>query len=229
MLSRTSLLLFFALASNLGQAQTYVRTKHNFGVTFGYSPTDMSITERAGSLRVGNNGQAISAGLTKQVARIVYPEIFYLRHQGFTPYSDENNTPVPFRWNGLGLGCLLKVDVAVFDVRKRKGYCFGRVLNLIAGGDYVLPFAVSDVPFEAKMKGEGAVKVGFGLYSAWGGSKRSHKTWTIHWEAAYRHGLSPFMTVEDRPVPGRTESWKHGSVNLTLRVMRHKVFKFSDM
>gem|GEM_PF-2023426 len=226
-MTRTLILLLLCACMQHASAQTYVRTSKNFGLFAAYSPANM--TQRPGSFRTVNNGQALSAGLTRQVWQIVYPELFYLRHQGFTPYSDENNTPVPYRWNGIGAGLAVKLDLFAFDVRKKNGYCFGRMVNLIAGGDYVHPVAVTATPFESKAQGEATARLGLGMYSVWGGSSRAKKSWTIHWEATYRYGLTPFMTAIDRPAPGMNDAWTHSSVNLTLRVIRHKVYKFSDM
>lgn len=208
-------------------AQTYVRTRHNAGLVLSYSPFDL--TERPASFRSDAKGSLLMAGVTKQMAGILYPEVFYLRHEGRMPYTTEGTPATPFNWNGIGAGLTAKFDVLVYDKHKRGGNCFARVLNVVTGMEYVMPFSASAVPYDVKLTGEAAAKLGFGSYSVWGGSARNHKAWTVHWEMTYRYGLSPFIKVADMPHPGLTDAWTHNSVSLTLRVIRHKVYKFSEM
>jgi hypothetical protein len=83
-----------------------------------------------------------------------------------------------------------------------------------------------NLPFDPK--NEFAGKIGIGMYSVWGGSAKAHEAWSIHWEAFYRYGITPFM-ITTNPLTNETEKFHHGSVGVNLRVVYHKTYKFSEM
>ncbi|MBC7861921.1 MAG: hypothetical protein IAF38_03045, partial [Bacteroidia bacterium] len=129
--------------------------------------------------------------------------------------------------NAAGAGFLMKLDLLHFGSKKKNGYCFGRMLNLILGQEYVYPLGMNRSEPGLKQNGELAGKVGVGMYSYWGGSSKKHLGWTIHWELYYRHGFTPYLK-SDFGTAGNN-NYKLSSVGLTCRVIRHKTYKFSDM
>jgi hypothetical protein len=206
-----------------GNAQHYVRTKHNFGVTASYSFFDA--TQFKPGLKNSVNGTALSFGLTHEWKNMLYPELFFTQHSGTMPYSNEGGIAAHYKTYAIGAGMTARFDLFSFDNKKKNGYCFGRVFNILLGVEDVQTLN-KNLPFDPK--NEFAGKIGMGMYSVWGGSAKAHEAWSIHWEAFYRYGITPFMSATN-PVTNETEKFHHGSVGVNLRVIYHKTYKFSDM
>lgn len=217
------LLLFFK-----GNAQHYVRTKHNFGITASYNFIEDTRFKNS-SHRV-EQGNSFAFGLTKQWKTILYPELFFIQHKGSFPASNESPVAAAsYTMNGIGTAMLVKLDLFSIDNKKKNGYCFGRVVNLIAGAEYVYNFDISSSSPELKTFNETSGKIGLGMYSVWGGSSKKNMAWTIHWEGYYKYGFTPFMKIESYSPDGSAQAFEHSSAGVTLRVMYHKTYKFSDM
>lgn len=206
-------------------AQHYVRTKHNIGIAATYSPFDNTVNHwKFDNLKTGST---FSAGITKSYGDILYPEIYFVQHTSEFPVAQgENLTDEKYKWNGIGAGLLMKVDLFSIDNHKRNGYCFGRVVNLGLGVNYAQALSLTDNNSAFIKRNELSAKAGLGMYSVWGGSAKNHEAWTIHWEAMYNYGLSPFMTQTNYSDGAK---FAHSSVTLGLRVMHYKTYKFSDM
>lgn len=215
------LLFLFANAN----AQHYVRTRHNFGVTASYSFFDA--TQLKPGTRNAGTGTSMSLGITRQWHRVLYPELFVVQHAGKMPYANEIVVASPYQTFGIGAGITGKFDLFSIDNKKKNGYCFGRVINLLLGVEDVQTIG-KNLPGNFNPKNEFTGKIGLGMYSVWGGSSRKHQAWTIHWETYYRYGFSPFMTAVN-PATAETEKWHHGSFVVNLRVLHHKTYKFSEM
>lgn len=218
-------LLFLFSAAN---AQHYVRTKHNFGIAASYNFIDDTRIKNS-SHRVGQ-GNSFALGLTHQWKTILYPELFFIQHKGSFPSTVESPLAAnTYTMNGIGTGMMAKLDLFTFDSKKKNGYCFARVLNLIAGAEYIYNFDINSPNTNLKTFSETNGKIGLGMYSIWGGSSKSHMAWTIHWEGYYKYGFTPFMKITAYSADGTDQSFEHSSVGVTLRVMYHKTYKFSDM
>lgn len=206
-----------------GNAQHYVRTKHNFGITASYSFSDAA--QHKMGLKNAGNGTAMSFGITREWKNILYPELFFTQHAGTMPYANEGGLAIAYKTNNIGAGMTMRLDLFPFDNKKKNGYCFGRVFNILLGVEDVQALN-KNLPFDPK--NEFAGKTGLGMYSVWGGSAKKHLAWSLHWEIFYRYGISPFMTTVN-PVTNETEKFHHGSVGINLRVIYHKTYKFSEM
>ncbi|MBI3511567.1 MAG: hypothetical protein HY064_12970 [Bacteroidetes bacterium] len=217
-MKRIALLPALLFATGIS-AQHYVRTKHNIGICASYSPFDNTVQQW--STHDIKNGSAFTAGICHEWNEIFYPEIFFVQHSSSFPLSNEEGT-VNYKWNGVGAGILMKLDLFSIDNRKKNGYCFGGMINYDLGFDYVHALQLSPSENNFSKHDELAAKTGLGMYSVWGGSSKNHEAWTIYWEAYYRYGLTPFMKEGG-------EDFSHGSFNLGLRVMHYKTYKFSDM
>jgi hypothetical protein len=218
-------LLFATVSVN---AQHYVRTKHNFGITASYNFIDD--TRLKNSFRGIDPGNSFAVGITHEWKDFLYPELFFTQHRGTFPTTPESNViTTTYQLNGIGSGLTAKIDLFTFDTKKKNGYCFGRVLNLIVGGDYVYNFPINSANALVKSENEVDVKAGLGMYSIWGGSSRKHMAWTIHWEGYYKYGFTPFMNIGNFNADGSAQSFEHSSVGVTLRVMYFKTYKFSEM
>jgi hypothetical protein len=217
-------LLFFVTTVN---AQHYVRTKRNFGVTTSYNFIEntrlQSRPERAAE------GYSFAIGITRQVKRVLYPELFFIQHRATFPSSVESPVAASaYVFNGIGGGMTAKLNLFSFDSKKKNGYCFARVANLLVGVDYAFNF---DISTNANLKtlNEANGKIGLGMYSVWGGSSKRHMAWTIHWEGYYKYGFTPFMKIESYTPEGTAQAFEHSAIGVTLRVMYHKSYKFSEM
>ncbi len=218
-------ILFLSLNMN---AQHYVRTKHNFGITASYNFIDD--TRLQNSFRGIGQGNSFGIGITHEWKNFLYPELFFTQHSGTFPVTPESPYgAASYKLNGIGAGLTAKIDLFSFDNKKKKGYCFGRVLDLIFGGDYVHNFGFNPADDFAKPQNEIDGKIGLGMYSEWGGSSKSHEAWTIHWEAYYKYGFTPFMEIKNYAADGNSQSFTHNSIGITLRVMHFKTYKFSEM
>ncbi len=211
-----------------GNAQHYVRTKHNFGITASYNFIDDTRLNKSGhGIAQGN---AIAFGITHEWKNCLYPELFFVQHNGTIPSSNESPVVASsYHLNGIGTGLTGKLDLFTFDCKKKNGYCFARVLNLIAGADYVYNFKMNSTNPNIKTGNEANVKIGLGMYSVWGGSAKNHMAWTIHWEGYYKYGFTPFLNIQNYAADGSAQSFAHSSVGVTLKVMYFKTYKFSDM
>ena len=217
--------LFLCIAGN---AQHYVRTKHNFGMTASYNFIDD--TRLKNSHHGIEQGNSFSIGMTHEWKNFLYTELFFTQHMGTFPMAAES--PVvssTYKISGVGTGLTAKIDLFTFDNKKKNGYCFGRVLNLILGGNYTYNFDINAANANLKTLNEADGKIGLGMYSIWGGSAKNHMAWTIHWETYYKYGFTPFMNIENYNADGSAQSFEHSSVGVTLRVMYFKTYKFSDM
>lgn len=212
-------ILFLLLCSITANAQHYVRTKHNIGIAASYGFAD-NTTEQWSTKSV-KPGSTFSAGLTRSYADILYPEIFFTQHISEFPLSNEQGV-VPYKWNAIGAGLMTKFDLFSIDNRKRNGYCFGREINLDLGMDYTHGLNLSKKQEGFSQHDEIGAKAGIGMYSVWGGSAKGHEAWTIHWEAYYRYGLTPFMQ-------NNGTDFTHSSFNIGLRLMHYKTYRFSEM
>lgn len=208
-----------------GNAQHYVRTKHNFGVTASYAFFDA--TQFKPGLKNSGMGTSMSFGITHEWKSILYPGLFFTQHTGVMPYALEGQVPVSYKTNNIGAGMTARFDLFSFDNKKKNGYCFGRVFNILLGIEDVQPLQ-KNLPGGFNSRNEFAGKIGLGMYSVWGGSAKKHLAWSLHWETFYRYGISPFMTGIN-PVTNESEKFHHGSVGINLRVIYHKTYKFSDM
>jgi hypothetical protein len=206
------------------RAQHYQRTRHNIGLTATYSPFEWNSASR--NFSASARGSMFALGLTRSYNDWLYPELFYVHRSNALPQTAETVAPSNYTLHEAGAGLLVKLDLFSIDNHKRDGYCFGRVVNLLAGADYVQPLASSGLPAASKTKGEIGLKAGLGMYSVWGGSAKKHQAWTIHWETFARYGMNPFLTV---PASTGDSDYRHLTAGLTLRVIHHKVYKFSDM
>ena len=218
--------MFAGLFADRLAAQTYNRTKKNIGI-FGtmYLP---EFSARKGSNSGTTKGTGFAVGLTRKMGNVFYPEIFFVNHrnQVILPDSADVWRASSVSSNSIGAGFLLKLDLFTFNSKKKNGYCFARILNLILGPEFVYPISLS-APAGIKQKPEFALKAGLGMYSVWGGSSKGHKGWTIHWEAYYRRGFTPYLRSDF----GELGNHKYmlSSIAVTLRIIRFKTYKFSDM
>jgi hypothetical protein len=218
-------ILFVSLSVN---AQHYVRTKHNFGVTASYNFIDETRLKK--SFHGIEQGNSFAVGITHEWKNFLYPELFFVQHSGKFPVNTESPlAAASYKMNGIGMGLTAKIDLFTFDNKKKNGYCFGRVLNLIFGSDYVYNLPMNSVDGLVKTRNEFDAKAGLGMYSVWGGSAKKHMAWTIHWEGYYKYGVTPFMDIKNYAADGSALSFAHSSVGVTLRVMYFKTYKFSDM
>jgi hypothetical protein len=225
---RKLLLLPALLLPFAGNAQHYVRTKHNFGITASYNFIDD--TRLKNSIHGIDQGNSFAIGMTHEWQSFLYPEIFFTQHRGTFPVAAESPIAAStYQLNGIGSGLTAKIDLFEFDNKKKNGYCFGRVLNLILGGDYVYNFNINSTNPNLKTLNEADGKIGLGMYSIWGGSAKNHQAWTIHWEGYYKYGFTPFMNIQNYSPDGSAQSFEHSSIGVTLRVMHFKTYKFSDM
>jgi hypothetical protein len=225
---RKLLLLPVLLLTIAANAQHYVRTRHNFGITASYNFIDD--TRLKHSFRGIEQGNSFAVGITHEWKEALYPELFFVQHRGTFPTAVESPVAASaYQLNGIGAGLTAKLDLFTFDSKKKNGYCFARVLNLIAGADYVYNFDINSSNQNLKTLNEADGKIGLGMYSIWGGSSRKHMAWTIHWEGYYKYGFSPFMNIEDYSPDGTSQSFKHSSVGVSLKVMYHKTYRFSEM
>lgn len=206
------------------RAQHYQRTRHNFGLTATYSPFDWNSASK--NFSAAAKGSMFSIGVTRSWKDLLYPELFYTHRSNTLPQTSETVAPTNYTLHEAGAGLTMKLDLFSIDNHKRDGYCFGRIVNVLMGADYVQPIASSGLTSSMKTKGEVGLKAGLGMYSVWGGSAKKHQAWTIHWETFARYAANPFLTVTD--VTGDT-NYRHLTAGLTLRVIHHKVYKFSDM
>ncbi|HTL82254.1 MAG TPA: hypothetical protein VL651_11140, partial [Bacteroidia bacterium] len=188
---KSLLLLPALLFVNMMNAQHYVRTRHNFGLCAEYTPFDHTVTPW--STKTIKTGNEFKAGITHSFSDIFFPEIFFVQHSGEFPSSIEQGfDPAKYKWSGVGAGLLMKLDLFSMDNHKKNGYCFGRVVNLNLGIDYTEALKLTDNNSAFIKRNQLNAKAGLGIYSVWGGSAKSHEAWTIHWEAFYNYGLSPF-------------------------------------
>lgn len=228
------LLLPILFLYTAGNAQHYVRTKHNFGITA--STNFIDNTRLQNSKHSIEQGNSFAIGMTHEWKNFLYPEIFFAQHLGPFPSSVESPfVTTRYRQNGIGTGLTAKLDLFTFGCKKKNGFCFARVLNLIVGGDYVYNFKIIltnnvGTPIEnIKSLNEASGKIGLGVYSIWGGSAKNHAGWTIHWEGYYKYGFTPFMSIQNYAGAGTVQSFEHSSVGITLKVMHFKTYKFSEM
>lgn len=217
-------ILFLSLGLN---AQHYIRTKHNFGITASYNFIDN--TRLHNSNHAIEQGKYFAIGLTSVWKGFLYPEIFFSQHRGIIPTTFASEfAPTAYQLNGLGTGITAKIDLFTFDTKKKNGYCFARVLNLIVGGDYVYNFDINSNQ-NLKTLNEANGKIGLGMYSCWGGSAKNHQSWTIHWEGYYKYGFTPFLNIQNYSADGSAQSFEHSAIGVTLRLMYHKTYRFSEM
>jgi hypothetical protein len=217
-------LLLFVVNVN---AQHYVRTKHNIGITASYN--FIEDTRYAHSQDRTAQGNSFAIGLTHQMKHVFYPEVFFIHNTGTFPTSTESPVAAAsYTMNGIGGGLTTKFDLFAFDNKKKNGYCFARVVNLLIGADYTHNFDINSNTNITTLD-EASGKIGLGMYSVWGGSSKKHMAWTIHWEGYYKYGFAPFMKIESYSPDGSAQKFEHSSVGVTLRVMYHKSYKFSDM
>ena len=228
---RTLLLLPILFVSLSANAQHYVRTKHNFGITASYNFMDQTRLQK--SFHGMESGNSFAVGITHEWKGFLYPELFFVQHSGTFPAAalsaESPATNSTYKLNGVGTGLTAKIDLFTFDNKKKNGYCFARVLNLIVGSEYVYHFNPMPSSDLVNTKNEWNAKAGLGMYSVWGGSAKSHMAWTIHWEGYYKYGITPFMEMQNYNADGSAQSFAHSSVGVTLRVMYFKTYKFSDM
>ncbi|MDQ3111916.1 MAG: hypothetical protein M3R17_18675 [Bacteroidota bacterium] len=224
---KTLLFLPFLFLFFTANAQHYVRTKKNIGITASYNFIEN--TRYDASAYRAAEGNSFAIGITHQLKHVLYPELFFIQHRGTFPTSTESPIAAsPYTMNGIGAGLTTKFDLFTFDNKKKNGICFARVVNVLVGADYTYNF---DITSNANLSTMNEVngKIGLGMYSIWGGSSKNHATWTIHWEGYYKYGFSPFMKIESFRPQGYAQSFEHSSVGLTLRLMYHKSYKFSEM
>ncbi len=225
---KTLLLFPILFLHTAGNAQHYVRTKHNFGITASYNFIDDTRLKNSGH-GIGQ-GNSFAIGMTHEWKNCLYPELFFTQHRGTFPSAAESPIVAStYELNGIGTGLTAKLDLFTFDCKKKNGYCFARVLNLIVGGDYVYNFKINSPSENLKTRNETDGKIGLGIYSIWGGSAKNHAAWTIHWEGYYKYGFTPFMTIQNYTPEGNAQSFEHSSVGITLKVMYFKTYKFSEM
>ncbi|MBC7864234.1 MAG: hypothetical protein IAF38_14750, partial [Bacteroidia bacterium] len=74
-----SLILLLIFISQISLAQTYVRTHKNIGFFGSVYMPDFAM--RTGATKGATQGAGFSVGLTKQMGRIFYPEVFFVQHQ----------------------------------------------------------------------------------------------------------------------------------------------------
>ena len=220
------LIIFLLLFSDRVFSQTYVRTHKNIGILGSVYFPDQS--KRKGSTSGTNRGVGYGIGLTYKLRDIFYPELFFVNHSNsiFRPDTGSTWASSHVSSNSLGAGILIKQDLFSIDNKKKNGYCFGRVLNLLLGSELVFPLSTTKIP-GLNQKTEFAGKIGMGIYSIWGGSSKNHRTWVIHWEIYYRKGFTPYLRT-DFGLPGNNK-YTLSSLGVTLRIMHFKTYKFSDM
>ncbi|HXC06212.1 MAG TPA: hypothetical protein VNZ86_15750 [Bacteroidia bacterium] len=220
------LLCIILLSSYHAGAQHYVRTKKNIGILASAYIPDYALHKGTNHGAVQGTGFAV--GITKEFRSFLYPELFFASHQtqAFVPGSGTIWGPSSVTSNAIGVGITLKKDLLNFDMRKKRGNCFGRVLYFFLGPEYVYPIG-GTLPQGVSQQGEFAAKAGLGMYSIWGGSSKSHSAWTIHWEFYYRRSFTPFLKT-DFGTQGN-DQYLFSSFGITLRVIHFRTYKFSEM
>ncbi|MFI5148244.1 MAG: hypothetical protein ACHQRM_00810 [Bacteroidia bacterium] len=223
-------LILFLLAISvfpaLIQSQHYIRTKKNIGILVNAYVPDYSVYKGTTSGKFQGTGYAV--GITHDIRGFLYPELFFASHmtQVVVPGDHAAWSPAGVTTNAVGAGLTFKKDLLEFNMKKKKGYCFGRMLNILLGPEYVYPLGGS-MPSGVKAEGEFAAKAGLGMYSVWGGSSKSHAGWVIHWEFYYRRSLTPLLQ-SDFGVAGNNQ-YTLSSFGITLRVIHFRTYKFSEM
>jgi hypothetical protein len=211
-----------------GKAQHYERSKKNLGIFAAYNFIDDTRAPKS-NVRVAP-GSALTFGLCHELKQVLYPGIFYSQYKSYYPLPGLDETMTQsYTIHEAGAELVLKLDLFSIDNRKKKGYCFGRMINLNLGLDYIYPIQTTLELPQYRLNPEAGMKGGLGMYSVWGGSAKSHMAWTIHWETWYRRGYTPFLNAASFNPDGSDQPFKRGSFGVTLRVMYHKTYKFSDM
>ncbi len=220
------LALVICLCTLSASAQHYVRTKKNIGIFASYYIPDYSMAK--GNNAGNTQGTGFAIGVTHEMKRFFFPELFFVSHTSNAYIPDNSSTFHQSRVqsSALGAGLIFKYDLFRFDQHKKKGNCFGRVLNFIIGPEYTYPVGLRAPASGFQQNGEFAAKAGLGMYSIWGGSSKNHMSWVIHWEVYYRRGLTPYLQSD---IPFASEKYTLSSLGITLRVMYFRSYKFSDM
>jgi hypothetical protein len=202
-----------------------VRTKKNIGIFASYYMPDYSLGK--GDHPGNTNGSGFAFGITHEIKRCLFPELFFVSHTSNVYLPDNSSTfhTSPVSSRALGAGLLFKYNLFPINRRKKNGYCFERMINVIIGPEYTYPIGMN-TPAGFKQNGEFAAKAGLGMFSVWGGSSKNHMSWVIHWELYYRRGFTPYLQSD---IPMTNEKYTLSSVGLTLRVMYFRTYKFSEM
>lgn len=207
---KSALILFSVFILHfLGSAQYYQRTGKSNGLLLKSSPKGfLKTTDKQKFAPISNFGIGY--------ARMFRPGMFI--QLSYEANQEKLGLRENIDFHVISSGFFLDKAIGKTSDFKYRRLCFYHAFGLLAGINY--NYAIAQNDRFSNTRGELAANAGFSFHNHFNNTSKRRQSISFHWDLIFSHGLTSFTSDY------RVNDLSRSSVQLQLRIMKHKVVNF---